>query len=83
MLHIEVFTDPGLPVRLVGRAAARGGSSGSTATSCRARSRMVVLSESPEDYLAKGFDPPKQAVGMGRIRDQYGHADRRDASGRG
>ena len=33
---------------------------------------MVVLSERPADYLEKGFDPPKQSVGMGRIRDQYG-----------
>ena len=71
MLHIEVFTDPGCPFAWSAEPQLRrvewlyGDQLSFT-------SRMVVLSERPEDDLEKGFDPPKQAIGMGRIRDQYG-----------
>jgi predicted DsbA family dithiol-disulfide isomerase len=34
--------------------------------------RMVVLSESPDDYLAKGFTPEKQVAGMEMIQRLYG-----------
>ena len=34
--------------------------------------RMVVLSEAPEDYLAKGFTPDKQAQGMASLSTRYG-----------
>ena len=71
MLHIEVFTDPGCPFAWSAEPHARriewlyGDQLSFT-------HRMVVLSERPEDYLEKGFDPTKQAIAFGRIRDQYG-----------
>ncbi len=71
MLHIEVFTDPGCPFAWSAEPHARriewlyGDQLSFT-------HRMVVLSERPEDYLDKGFDPAKQAIAFGRIRDQYG-----------
>jgi predicted DsbA family dithiol-disulfide isomerase len=34
--------------------------------------RMVVLSESPDDYLAKGFTPERQSEALETIRDKYG-----------
>src|SRR3954465_9030098 len=34
--------------------------------------RMVVLSESPDEYLAKGFTPETQSESLGTIRDLYG-----------
>lgn len=34
--------------------------------------RMVVLSESPDDYIAKGFTPEKQAGALESIREKYG-----------
>src|SRR3954470_21731280 len=34
--------------------------------------RMVVLSESPDDYTAKGFTPEKQSEALRTIRDLYG-----------
>ena len=71
MLHIEVFTDPGCPFAWSAEPHARRiewlyGDQLSFTT------RMVVLSERPEDYLDKGFDPVKQAAAQGRIRDRYG-----------
>jgi predicted DsbA family dithiol-disulfide isomerase len=36
------------------------------------RPAMVVLSESPEDYLARGFTPAKQAAAFRRIAEQHG-----------
>jgi predicted DsbA family dithiol-disulfide isomerase len=71
MLHIEVFTDPGCPFAWSAEPQRRRiawlyGDQLAWTT------RMVVLSESPDDYLAKGFDPPKQAAAFGRIADKYG-----------
>jgi predicted DsbA family dithiol-disulfide isomerase len=34
--------------------------------------RMVVLSESPDDYAAKGLTPERQAEALGTIREHYG-----------
>jgi predicted DsbA family dithiol-disulfide isomerase len=34
--------------------------------------RMVVLSESPDDYAAKGFTPERQVEALTAIRDRYG-----------
>jgi predicted DsbA family dithiol-disulfide isomerase len=34
--------------------------------------RMVVLSESPEDYLAKGFTPEMQSAGLKDLQARYG-----------
>jgi protein-disulfide isomerase-like protein with CxxC motif len=34
--------------------------------------RMVVLSESPQDYLDKGFTPEKMAASFKRIAREYG-----------
>src|SRR3954454_22555150 len=36
------------------------------------RTRMVVLSESPEDYLEKGFTPEKQAAAYKELASEYG-----------
>ena len=36
------------------------------------RTRMVVLSEAPEDYLEKGFTPEKQAQAFARIAREHG-----------
>lgn len=71
MLQIEVFTDPGCPFAWSAEPQRRRmqwlyGDQLTWTT------RMVVLSESPDDYLAKGFDPPKQAVAFGAIGDRYG-----------
>ena len=71
MLHIEVFTDPGCPFAWSAEPQRRRidwlyGDALSWTT------RMVVLSESPDDYLEKGFDPPKQSAAFGSIADRYG-----------
>lgn len=71
MLHIEVFTDPGCPFAWSAEPHARR-IEWLYGDQLTVISRMAVLSEHPDDYLEKGFDPPKQAVGMGRIRDRYG-----------
>src|SRR3954453_7026043 len=34
--------------------------------------RMVVLSESPDEYLARGFTPETQSESLGTIRGPYG-----------
>src|SRR4051812_28484603 len=34
--------------------------------------RMIVLSESPGDYVAKGFTPDRQAEALQAIQEQYG-----------
>src|SRR5919197_3828237 len=34
--------------------------------------RMVVLSESPQDYLEKGFTPDKQAASLKRLAREHG-----------
>ena len=36
------------------------------------RPRMVVLSESPDDYVAKGFTPERQVQALETIRRRYG-----------
>ena len=71
MLHIEVYTDPGCPFAWSAEPQRRRvdwlyGDQLSWTT------RMVVLSESPDAYLDKGFDPPKQAAAFGSIGDRYG-----------
>lgn len=71
MLHIEIFTDPGCPFAWSAEPQLRR-IEWLYGDQLAVTSRMVVLSERPEDYLEKGFDPPKQATAMGRIRDQYG-----------
>ena len=71
MLHIEVFTDPGCPFAWSAEPHARR-IEWLYGDQLEITSRMVVLSERSEDYLEKGFDPPKQAIAMGRIRDRYG-----------
>ena len=34
--------------------------------------RMIVLSESPDDYLEKGFTPERQAAALADLQHQYG-----------
>jgi predicted DsbA family dithiol-disulfide isomerase len=34
--------------------------------------RMIVLSESPDDYIAKGFTPERQVQALDSIQQQYG-----------
>src|SRR3954468_2322252 len=36
------------------------------------RPRMVVLSESPDDYVAKGFTPERQVAALDMIQRRYG-----------
>jgi 2-hydroxychromene-2-carboxylate isomerase len=36
------------------------------------RPRMVVLAESPDEYLQKGFDPERQAASFKRLAERYG-----------
>jgi predicted DsbA family dithiol-disulfide isomerase len=36
------------------------------------RPRMVVLSESPDDYVKRGFTPERQVAALEMIRDRYG-----------
>jgi predicted DsbA family dithiol-disulfide isomerase len=36
------------------------------------KTRMVVLSESPDEYLAKGFTPAKQATALAKLADEHG-----------
>src|SRR3954447_17400061 len=36
------------------------------------RPRMVVLAEAPDEYLAKGFEPPKPARSSKRLAGDYG-----------
>jgi 2-hydroxychromene-2-carboxylate isomerase len=36
------------------------------------RRRMVVLSESPDDYLERGFTPEKQAASLARLQREHG-----------
>src|SRR5215213_1458795 len=36
------------------------------------RPRMVVLAESPDEYLDKGFDPPKQSAAFKRLASGHG-----------
>ena len=71
MLYIEVFTDPGCPFAWSAEPHARR-IEWLYGDQLQIAPRMVVLSERPEDYLEKGFDPVMQSVGMGRIREQYG-----------
>jgi predicted DsbA family dithiol-disulfide isomerase len=71
MLQIEVYTDPGCPFAWSAEPAARriewlyGEQLSWT-------HRLVVLSERPEDYLARGFDPEQQSAGLAEIRDRWG-----------
>lgn len=61
MLHVEVFTDPGCPFAWSAEPHAR-------RIACldgdqfEVTSRMVVLSERPEEYLETCFDPHRQAT---------------------
>src|SRR3954447_14212126 len=34
--------------------------------------RMIVLSESPDDYAARGFTPERQVAALGAIQQKYG-----------
>lgn len=71
MLHIELFTDPGCPFAWSAEPQRRRiqwlyGDQIAWTT------RMVVLAESPEEYLEKGFTPERQAEGFAAIRDRHG-----------
>jgi predicted DsbA family dithiol-disulfide isomerase len=70
-VHVENFTDPGCPFAWSAEPARRrlqwlyGEQLAWTP-------RMVVLSERPEDYEAKGFTVDKQAAGAAAISARYG-----------
>ena len=71
MLHVEHFTDPVCPFAWSAEPRRRRiewlyGDQIAWTT------RMVVLSEAPEDYTERGFTPNKQAAGMASLRDRYG-----------
>src|SRR4051812_2895193 len=71
MIHVREFTDPACPFAFSAEPAI-----------WRLRrlfgdgldweTRMVVLSESPEDYTAKGFTPDKQSAGLRDLQARYG-----------
>lgn len=70
-VRVENFTDPGCPFAWSAEPARRrlawlfGNQLAWTP-------RMVLLSESPDDYLAKGFTPEKQARSMATISERHG-----------
>src|SRR5215213_2792493 len=71
MVHVREFTDPACPFAFSAEPAI-----------WRLRwlyghgldweKRMVVLSESPEDYYAKGFTVEKQSAGLKMLQQKYG-----------
>ena len=71
MIHVREFTDPACPFAFSAEPAI-----------WRLRwlfgdglkweKRMVVLSESPDDYLAKGFTPDLQSAGLKDLQARYG-----------
>ena len=70
MLHIEVFTDPGCPFAWSAEPQRRR-IDWLYGDQLEWTTRMVVLSESPQQYLDKGFDPVKKAASFGTIAERW------------
>lgn len=70
-LRIQEFTDPGCPFAFSAEPA-RWRVEWLYGDQIDWTRRMVVLSESPDHYTAKGFTPDKQAESLRRLRRQHG-----------
>ena len=70
-LCIREFTDPGCPFAFSAEPA-RWRIEWLYGDQLEWSRRMVVLSESPEDYLERGFTPDKQAESYRRLRREHG-----------
>jgi predicted DsbA family dithiol-disulfide isomerase len=70
-VHIENFTDPACPFAWSAEPARRR-LQWLYGDQLTWTPRMVVLSESPEEYVEKGFTPDKQVAGMAMIAAKYG-----------
>ena len=71
VLRIQEFTDPACPFAFSAEPA-RQRLRWLYGDAIEWRPRMIVLSESPDDYLAKGFTPEKLAAGLESIQKRYG-----------
>jgi predicted DsbA family dithiol-disulfide isomerase len=71
LLRIDEYTDPGCPFAFSAEPA-RLRLRWLYGDQIEWRPRMVVLSRSPDDYLAKGFTPERQAEALGTIQRRYG-----------
>ncbi len=71
VLRIQEFTDPACPFAFSAEPA-RQRLRWLYGEAIEWRSRMIVLSESPDDYLEKGFTPEKLQAGLESIQKRYG-----------
>ena len=70
-LRVTEFTDPACPFAFSAEPA-RLRLSWLYGDQLEWRPRMVVLSESPDDYVERGFTPERQAAALEAIQDRYG-----------
>ena len=71
LLRIDDFTDPGCPFAFSAEPA-RLRLQWLYGDAIEWRPRMIVLSRSPDDYLAKGFTPDLQSQALSEIQRRYG-----------
>ena len=71
MLRVELFTDPACPFAWSAEPQRRM-LQWTFGDQVRLTTRMVGLSASPEEYVAKGLDTRREAAGMSDVRRRYG-----------
>src|SRR5919202_3807255 len=71
ILRIDDFTDPGCPFAFSAEPA-RLRLKWLYGDQIAWRPRMIVLSRSPDEYLAKGFTPERQSQALAEIQRRYG-----------
>ena len=71
LIRIHEFTDPACPFAFSAEPA-RWRLTWLFGDAIEWRPRLVVLSQTPDDYVAKGFTPAKQAEALERIQHLYG-----------
>src|SRR4051812_30751131 len=71
LLRIDEFTDPGCPFAFSAEPA-RLRLRWLYGDQIEWRLRMIVLSRSPDEYLAKGFTPERQSQALAEIQRKYG-----------
>jgi predicted DsbA family dithiol-disulfide isomerase len=71
LLRIDEFTDPGCPFAFSAEPA-RLRLRWLYGDQIEWRPRMIVLSRSPDDYLAKGFTPERQSQALAEVQRKYG-----------